>query len=420
MKNKIKVLWFSINSSLYTSLDGTKAGHGGWIGSLECIVRNHDDIQLAIAFEHKDGCFKSVQGGVTYYPMQTIKTKKDSLKRHYNAKEEEKQVIPICMKVIDDYKPDVIHIFGSEWCFGLLKQYTHIPIVIHIQGSIPPYQNSSLPPAISHFSILKSYKWNLKKIIGYYISCRNQDIKKKREEKILSSVNNFMGRTEWDYNLVKLYNPNANYFFCDEALNTVFVNSQEHWQPKRKECLKLLTVGAHFLKGIDVVYKTAELLTKHWTTSFEWHIIGEPYHDTDVVENKLGVSAEKLNIKYLGYMTAEEIKRELLECDFYVHPAYAENSPNSICEAQIMGVPVIATYCGGIPSLVSHRKTGFLYPENDPYSLCSAIIQLKNDQHLQEAISKNEIVEASSRHNVEKIYRSLCATYMKISNGIIL
>ncbi|MGN8825147.1 glycosyltransferase family 4 protein [Segatella copri] len=414
MKDKIKVLWFSINSSLYTSLDGEKAGHGGWIGSLENIIREHNDIQLAIAFEHKDGCFKSNQDGVTYYPMQTICSKKDALLRHYNVKEEEKQVIPACLKVIEDYKPDVIHIFGSEWCFGLLKQYTKIPIVIHIQGSIPPYQNSSLPPGISYSSIFKSYGLHFKKKIGYYVSCRNQKIRKQREEKILSLVDNFMGRTEWDYNLVKLFNPTANYFFCNEALNPVFVNSKFHWQPKQRDSLILLTVGAHFLKGIDVVYKTAELLKTYRVKAFEWHIIGEPYHDSKVVENMLGVSAERLNIKYLGYMTSEEIKKELLECDFYIHPAYAENSPNSICEAQMMGVPVIASYCGGIPSLVSHRESGFLYPVNDPYSLCSAIIQLKNDQQLQERISIKSKQVASNRHAPQSIYDNLLDIYKQL------
>lgn len=417
MGKKIKVLWFSINSSLYTSQNGTKAGHGGWIGSLEHIVREHSDVQLAIAFEHKDGCFKSIQDGVAYYPMQTMRTKKDAVKRRYDAKEEEKQVIPACLKVIEDYQPDVIHIFGSEWCFGLLKQYTSIPIVIHIQGSIPPYQNSSLPPAISRHSIFKSYGWNIKKKLGYYISCRNQEIKKQREEGILSSVNNFMGRTEWDYNLVKLYNPNANYFFCNEALNPLFTESQVHWQLKQRESLILLTVGAHFLKGIDVVYKTAQLLKTHWPGNFEWHIIGEPYHDSHVVEKLLSTSANALNIKYLGYLAPKNIRQELLNSDFYVHPAYAENSPNSICEAQMIGVPVFATYCGGIPSLVKHRETGFLLPMNDPYSLCSAIIQLKKDKQLQEYVSKNEKQEAVRRHSPQSIYDNLLATYKKITKN---
>ena len=128
----------------------------------------------------------------------------------------------------------------------------------------------------------------------------------------------------------------------------------------------------------------------------------------------LSVSAASLNIKYLGYMSPDKIKKELLECDFYVHPAYAENSPNSICEAQMMGVPVIASYCGGIPSLVSHRVSGFLYPVNDPYSLCSAIMQLKNDQQLQEYISKKAIQEAENRHAPQSIYDNLLKIYKQL------
>lgn len=54
----MRVLWFSINSSLYISRNGAKAGHGGWIGSLEHIVRQHDDFQLGIAFESKENIFK--------------------------------------------------------------------------------------------------------------------------------------------------------------------------------------------------------------------------------------------------------------------------------------------------------------------------------------------------------------------------
>ena len=251
----MRVLWFTINSSLYVSKDGTKAGHGGWIGSLEQIVRQHDDFQLAIAFEHKDDVFKVVQNGVTYYPMCTMPTREDKRKRQLNAKFEEKQTLPFCLKVIDDFQPDVIHIFGSEWCFGLLVNYTKIPIVIHIQGSLPPYQNCALPPGVSNFTILKSYGFNAKKWLGYYLSKKNMQIRKNREEEILAKVSNFMGRTEWDYNLTKLYNPNCAYYFCNEALNSVYINSKEHWVSKTEKKIRLVTIGAHFLKGIDVLYK---------------------------------------------------------------------------------------------------------------------------------------------------------------------
>lgn len=410
----MRVLWFSINSSLYISRNGAKAGHGGWIGSLEHIVRQHDDFQLGIAFESKENIFKDVQDGVTYYPMYTIHSKKENRKRHFNAKNEEIQTLPVCLRVIEDFQPDIIHIFGSEWCYGLLINYIKIPIVIHIQGSLPPYQNCALPPGISNFTILKSYGINIKKWLDYFLSKKNMQIRKCREEEVLTKVSNFMGRTEWDYNLTKLYNPNSDYYFCNEALNSVYVDSKEHWIAKKKSTIRLVTIGAHFLKGIDVLYKTAKLLKEHSSYPIEWHVVGEPYHDGEVIERLLGIEIGKLGIKYLGYLTPSEIKQELLCCDFYVHPAYAENSPNCICEAQIIGVPVIATFCGGISSLVKHKKTGFLLPINDPYSICSTILQLKNNENLQNEISQNEIECAQKRHNTNSIYESLLSSYHAI------
>ena len=412
----MRVLWFSINSSLYISRNGSKAGHGGWIGSLENIVRQHDDFQLGIAFESKEDIFKDVQNGVTYYPMRTIHNKKDNRKRHFNAKNEEIQTLPVCLKVIEDFQPDIIHIFGSEWCYGLLVNYTNIPIVIHIQGSLPPYQNCALPPGISNFTILKSYGVNLKKWLDYFLSKKNMQIRKSREEEILTKVSNFMGRTEWDYNLTKLYNPHSDYYFCNEALNSVYVDSNEHWIAKKERTIRLVTIGAHFLKGIDVLYKTAKLLKEHCSYPIEWHIVGEPYHDGKVVEQLLRIDIKQLGVKYLGYLKPDEIKQELLHCDFYVHPAYAENSPNCICEAQTLGVPVIATFCGGVSSLINHKKTGILLPVNDPYSISSTIMQLKNDVGLQNTISQNEMKCAKNRHNPTSVYKSLLDSYNAILN----
>jgi len=39
-------------------------------------------------------------------------------------------------------------------------------------------------------------------------------------------------------------------------------------------------------------------------------------------------------------------------------PSYFENSPNTVSEAQLFGIPVIASKVGGIPSLITNHKTG--------------------------------------------------------------
>lgn len=68
----------------------------------------------------------------------------------------DKIIIADCLKVIEDFKPDIIHVFGSEWGFGLVEKYVDIPVVIHMQGSLPPYVNASYPPGYNFFTQWKT------------------------------------------------------------------------------------------------------------------------------------------------------------------------------------------------------------------------------------------------------------------------
>ena len=72
----MRVLWFSLTPSLYD-----EKTYGGWVASLERIVRKYgDNIQLGIAFEHSDRCFKLERDGVTYYPINKFVSRWDKLK----------------------------------------------------------------------------------------------------------------------------------------------------------------------------------------------------------------------------------------------------------------------------------------------------------------------------------------------------
>jgi len=54
-----------------------------------------------------------------------------------------------------------------------------------------------------------------------------------------------------------------------------------------------------------------------------------------------------------------------------------EGCPNVVLEAMALGIPVIAPCVGGVPELVTHGETGYLFPPDDPqaareYILCVA------------------------------------------------
>ena len=93
---------------------------------------------------------------------------------------------------------------------------------------------------------------------------------------------------------------------------------------------------------------------------------------------------------------------------------YIENSPNAICEAQYLGVPVISTMVGGIASLVRNGKDGKLVAANDPWQLANAIIELVNDPERMRFYSKNTMLFAQNRHNPRNIIEQLLTCYKEI------
>lgn len=147
---------------------------------------------------------------------------------------------------------------------------------------------------------------------------------------------------------------------------------------------------------------------------FNWKVIGIS-KDTDFVhlfEKQYNISSADTNITLLGRKNAEQIQKLLLDADLYVHPSYIDNSPNSVCEAQYIGIPLIACYVGGVPSLIQHGVSGWLIPTNEPYEI-AYIVKNYNKLPIEE-ISKNEIIIAEERHNIYKIYNEVKRCYNEI------
>ena len=120
------------------------------------------------------------------------------------------------------------------------------------------------------------------------------------------------------------------------------------------------------------------------------------------------------NLIYRGIVDSNTLRGELKECAIYVHPSYIDNSPNSLCEAQMMGIPSIATYVGGIPTLIENGQTGFLVPANDPYQTAFIISTLLLDENLRNTIGKQAKEAALVRHDKAKITNQLLNIYGKI------
>jgi glycosyltransferase involved in cell wall biosynthesis len=69
--------------------------------------------------------------------------------------------------------------------------------------------------------------------------------------------------------------------------------------------------------------------------------------------------------RFLGYLKGEELAAAYASADAFVYASETETMGNVILEAMACGRAVVAPNAGGIPNLMSHGTTGFLYPPRD-------------------------------------------------------
>ena len=146
---------------------------------------------------------------------------------------------------------------------------------------------------------------------------------------------------------------------------------------------------------------------------FEWKVFGNlsPHFFEDITNLNHG----DLSIHLCGVATAEQLRETLLHSTVYVQPSYIENSPNSVAEAQILGIPVVATNVGGTSSMVTHGTDGFLFPATDPYMAAyyiKSLIEDKNNVNME--IGTQAHKKATLRHDKQEIITQLLNTYKEI------
>jgi colanic acid/amylovoran biosynthesis glycosyltransferase len=94
-----------------------------------------------------------------------------------------------------------------------------------------------------------------------------------------------------------------------------------------------------------------------------------------------------------GFLAQDELRALYHEAHAFVHPSQLtadqnqEGIPNSMLEAMATGLPVLATYHGGIPEAVDHDRTGLLVPERDLSGLTASFFRLTEADGLWESLS---------------------------------
>jgi len=324
-------------------------------------------------------------------------------------------------------RPDVVHIHGTEFPFFLdyVETCGSDHVVASLQGLLCAYRE------VIYGGIPEE---TIRRYITFRDILRKDSLVDKRadmwrrgdaEIALLKKLKHVMGRTFWDQEVSLNVNPDLQYHYCGEALREPFYTGK--WEFER--CIPhriFLSQGTNPFKGVHLLFAALpEVLRKYPDTSV--HIAGPNVLiggrvKVKFFKNGFGNYLSALirqyglqeTVRFIGESDAERIKRELLAANLFLLPSVIENSPNSLCEAQLLGVPSVASDVGGTSALIPDASCGTLYPFDDVQALSAAILRAFEESSSFDNTRMRAV--AAERHNRARIVRDLLQVYGEVSD----
>lgn len=364
----MRILWVvsQILPDVAEKLKVNRSGFGGWVNSMLQRLKSVQNIELIVA-----ACSNQVKeivrfetGNIKYCVLPIVGKNK-------NVNRDD------CRRIISEYKPDLIHIEGTEFAiserFSEMSECTNLVSLQGIINAYEPYQYGDLPIADFMFSISLS-----KLITGWSLFFRKHllfNCRLKTERNTIANADNIMGRTLWDRAHSYVFNRKANYYSCNRILRPSFYKRLWQYEKCNKHSI-FVGNGYSALKGGHVVIRAVKLLAEEYPDITLNFAGADPYiHSHRDAKKKIGYSyylrhmlrdsTLKHRVRFLGEQNEKKMADELIKTNVYVLSSIIENSPNTLGEAMIMGVPCVSAYTGGAAEMAADEKEALIYRAGD-------------------------------------------------------
>lgn len=401
----MKLLWITnvLFPDICNALGRPAPAVGGWMYSSAKQLIEGCDIQLAVAAICPGSEYKVINVNNIRYYLLPLKT---------NPSKYEKKLEKYWREVEADFKPDVIHIHGTEFSHGLayIKTFPENKVVVSIQGLVGVYSRYYYA-GLSYSDILKNISFRdivrNDNLFQQHASFRKQGY---IERSYILSSRYVIGRTEWDRTHTQAINENIRYYFCNETLRPAFY--EQKW--KMDECVPhtiFCSQASYPIKGLHQLLKALPAIIRQFPDTM-LYVAGRNITErktwmqkikTDGYAKYIRKLIRKLGIAdhvvFLGMVDEHEMCKRYLQSNVFVCPSSIENSPNSLGEAQLLGIPCVASYVGGVPDMIDSGKDGILYRFEEIEMLARAVCSVFNDEQYALKLSQNAQLTAAKRHD---------------------
>lgn len=419
---KLKVMWLCNLMPLFVakSLGRKGTNKEGWIEGIASELSANDNIALAIAFPVKnEEPFKKTKDGVVFYGFAEDTDHPENYDSSIEA-----ELGLIC----EDYNPDVIHVFGTEFPHSLailkVSEWKE-KVVVHIQGIVSECEkvyDAGIPQKVYNRVTFRDFikRDSIKAQQEKYRS------RAKNEDEVFRLATNVCGRTLFDENYTKEINPSIKYYNLNETLRKNFYGPV--WNINECEPHSIfVSQGNYPLKGAHFVIEALARVKEKYSDA-KVYIAGDKITANKTLKDKIKISSygkylleliEKYHLEdsviFTGNINAKNMLKQYMSSNVYVISSVIENSPNSLGEAMLIGMPCIAANVGGIPSLCDDRVEALFYDPYNTEQLLRNILLIFDNQDEAVEMGLRARERASRTHDGVANYRMLTWMYEDIA-----
>lgn len=395
---------------------------GGWLVALSSDLLKQKEITLTV-------CFPMMN---EYKVMHSTKNNLNCFgfpQKRFHILKYNKELEKYFVYVLNETKPDVVHIFGTEYPHTLAMVNTcnklNIKAVISIQGLVSIIAHHYMAFVPNYIQ----YRYTFRDFVKQDNLKQQQKKFEKRgeyETEAIRKVNNVIGRTTWDKACTTQINSNLRYHFCNEILRDEFYKHE--WSLKNCEKHSIFMSQATYpIKGMHLMLDAMPNILKRFPDT-KLYVAGSDLTKSDTLKDRLKKTYYakyiqeiiqkydlKNNVIFTKPLNEKMMCERYLKSNVFVCPSSIENSSNSIGEAMILGVPCVVSDVGGVSDMIRHKEEGYVYQADAPYMLAYYVIQVFENEDLSVDLSKKARKHALQTHNKQNNTRKLMEIYSEIA-----
>lgn len=291
--------------------------------------------------------------------------------------------IAIRMK-IGQLKPDIVHAWGTERIYPAALQDCSVPTILSMQGVLTAYQKIR--------GLGDHWIWR------HMVSS---------EPAMIRSATLVTSESQWGIDRVLEIHPGADCRMVEYGVHPDFFKLP--WQPDPTTPYALFVGGGGYRKGFDLL---VDALGRMPERTWEVRLAGD---DTMAAACE---AAGLSNIRCLGMLSWPEMQKHLQGAWCSVLPTRGDTSANSVKEARVVGVPVVASTHGGHAGYIRDGVNGRIVDPLDAPHLAAALGDVMSSYERATTLGRGNHAEDRSYLSPERTAEGFLAIYRELAGKV--